>query len=128
MSPQILIADDHADSREILELILRRRGYQVIFATTGSEVLPKIEQSRPDLVILDVRMQGVNGLEVCRRIKSHPDFNAIPILILTAITDPYSTDDAIYVGASTVLRKPCDPDDLLRTIQIYLPSPYPVQP
>ncbi len=127
MRKQILIVDDNEDSCQIFTHLLTKEGYEVTLARDGKDGLQKMAQSRPDLVLLDVMLPGMNGFEVCRTIKSSPSFRAIPILIISAGIDPAIQEQSLNVGAEELLSKPIRGHDLLSKIRKYFnnhpPSP-----
>ena len=85
--PRVLIVDDESSNLMLLEGWLRTAGYQVCRATNGQEALTVIPNLAPDIVLLDVMMPDIDGFEVCRRLKSDPRVAAIPVIMLTALTD-----------------------------------------
>ena len=104
----ILIADDVASVRRILSLTFSGQ-YTVIEAADGAEALILVEQRRPDVVILDVNMPGLTGLEVCRRLRSDPNLTHIVVVIYSASS---STAAAQQAGADLFIEKPCLPSQL----------------
>ncbi|MDC4223883.1 MAG: response regulator [Candidatus Manganitrophus sp.] len=123
MPKQILIVDDNEDSCQVFTRFLRKEGYEVILASDGDEGLQKIEQSRPDLVLLDVMLPGINGFEVCRRVKNNPSLRSIPIFIITAGIDPALQEQGLNVGAEELLSKPVRQPDLILKIRSHLDKP-----
>jgi CheY-like chemotaxis protein len=91
--------------------------YEVLTAARGRDGLRVAAAQRPDAILLDVLMPEMDGWETCTRLKSHPDTETIPVILLTGASDVDLTDHAMAVGASAVLTKPCSPDRLLGTIQ-----------
>ena len=83
--PRILIIDDDADIVEAMRVVLEKRGYQVIIAVDGNEGLDKARAEKPDAIILDVMMPGLDGFEVARELKGDPQTKHISILMLTAL-------------------------------------------
>ncbi|CAN5689458.1 N/A [soil metagenome] len=80
----ILVVDDNKDNVEILRAYLESRGYWVAEAQDGTAALAKVEEVRPDLVLLDVMMPGMDGWQVCRTIKNHPEFGKTKVVMVTA--------------------------------------------
>ena len=103
---RVLIVDDDAMARETLEALLRREGYTLLFATNGSEVLDRLAQLAPDLILLDVMMPGMNGYELCERIKAMPTHRHIPIILLTALDSPSDLARGLDSGADEFVSKP----------------------
>lgn len=115
----ILIVDDTETGREILEALLHSPAYQLAFACNGPEALEKVEALTPDLVLLDVMMPGMDGFEVCRRLRANPRLADIPIILVTALDDRQSRIQGIEAGADDFVTKPFDHAELrarVRTI------------
>lgn len=108
MSSTILIVDDEPAGRHTLESILEGQGYILEMAGNGLEALSKASQLLPDVILLDVMMPGMDGFEVCRRIRSDPALAEIPIIMLTALDDKQSLLDGLESGADDYITKPYD--------------------
>ena len=108
MSSIILIVDDEPAGRQTLESILEGQGYRLEMAENGLEALEKAGQLLPDVILLDVMMPGMDGFEVCRRIRSNPALAEIPIIFLTALDDRQSLLDGLASGADDYITKPYD--------------------
>ncbi len=117
---RILCVDDDPLIRQMFGDILRFRGYVVQEAPDGDSALQVAAREHPDLILLDIMMPGIDGFEVCRRMKADPDLRTIPIIILTAMNDPTLNTRAFQVGAELALRKPADTAVVLRTIEAAL--------
>jgi CheY-like chemotaxis protein len=102
----LLLIDDSVAERELYELTLEPE-FDILTASRGSEGVALAITERPDLVLLDVTMPGIDGWETCTRIKSHPDTADIPVLLLTALDERDLSQHAVAVGASALLNKPC---------------------
>lgn len=87
MSARVLIVDDIMPNVKLLEAKLNNEYYDVVTATSGAEALEKVESDNPDIVLLDVMMPGMDGFEVCRKIKDNPLYAHIPVVMVTALTD-----------------------------------------
>ena len=119
MNSTILIVDDDPAGRATLEATLEGQGYDLQMAENGPEALEKATALQPDLVLLDVMMPGMDGFEVCRRIRTTPQLAEVPIVILTALDDTVSLLQGIEAGADDFLSKPVDRQELrvrVRTI------------
>jgi len=114
VTPQlILIVDDEDMIRSLLRLTLVRAGYNVTEAETGEEGISLVRKQKPDLILLDVMMPGMDGFAVCEQIRQEPDAGDIPILMLSARKDSRSRQKSRRVGATGYLTKPWTTDDLL---------------
>jgi CheY-like chemotaxis protein len=113
---RILVVDDVADNLFLLQTVLEAEGYLVETASNGMTALQKIEQTHPDLVLLDIMMPGLNGYEVTRTVRQNHQFAALPILLLTA-HDEFFHRPYTDIGANDLLRKPVDFDELLSKIE-----------
>jgi putative two-component system response regulator len=112
MNPLVLIVDDEPFGREALESVLTNQGYALDFATNGAEVLRKAGEIYPDVILLDVMMPGMNGFEVCRRLRANPITADVPIVMVTALDDRESRLMGIEVGADDFVTKPIDREEL----------------
>ncbi|HPA99678.1 MAG TPA: response regulator [Candidatus Marinimicrobia bacterium] len=111
---KILIVDDEQNVCEFLGEFLQDKGYLVIKARSGSKALRYLEKNNPDLVLLDILMPGMSGLEVLKRIrKLYPD---LPVIILTGVKDKRVVDDIINIGPVDFIPKPIDLDVLEKCI------------
>lgn len=119
----ILIVDDEPTVRETLLAMLEGQGYAIAEAVNGPEAIQKAGELRPDLILLDVMMPGMDGYEVCRRIRSTPDLAEVPIVILTALDDRASLLRGIESGADDILTKPVDRQELRARAHHHAPEP-----
>lgn len=108
---KVLVVDDESDFREIASFLLEKLDYQVVTAKDGSEALAAFSESRPDLVILDGHLPDMDGLDVCRRLKSLPGGLETPVLLCTVRSSMENVSDALKAGAVDYLLKPFDADD-----------------
>lgn len=112
MSVPILVVDDDPNSLDIARTYLEARGYTVATALDGKEALAKLEQVRPGVVLLDVMMPGMDGWEVARVIKNHPDFKDVRVVMLTARSDFQDKHEGLRAGADDYLVKPVRLEEL----------------
>ncbi len=118
--PVVLVVDDVSANRDLLEGHLYDLGFDVRQARDGLEALQMIDAEEPDLILLDVDMPRMSGLEVCRRIKGHPTRRLIPIVILTALQDRTTKLAGLEAGADDFLTKPFDAKELLARVKVLL--------
>ncbi|MBW7882831.1 MAG: response regulator [Caldilineaceae bacterium] len=115
----ILVVDDAPAGRETMEALLYSPSYELHFASNGPEALSLASKKRPDLILLDVMMPGMDGFEVCRRLRLDPDLAEIPVILVTALDDRNSRLQGIDAGADDFITKPFDSAELrarVRTI------------
>jgi putative two-component system response regulator len=109
---RVLVADDSSNVRSLFERLLRTDGHEVISAPDGQAALDAVWRTRPDVILLDVEMPGVDGLEVCRRLKADPATRLTPVVMITGQTDLSDRIRGIEAGADEFLSKPLHPDEL----------------
>ena len=112
----ILVVDDSSTIRELLKNILEAEGFEVISVSTGEEALEKIYSFSPDLVILDIRLPGINGYEVCKKIKQDCLFASLPIIMLTSQNSDEDQITGLDMGVDDYVTKPFKPSVLLARI------------
>lgn len=115
---RILCVDDEPNNLDLLEAMLKPRGYEVVLATNGSEALEKIAAERIDICLLDVMMPEMDGFEVCRRIKSDDRHRSIPVVMITVYADRENRIKAIEAGAEDFIAKPFDSTEVLARIKM----------
>ena len=116
MSKKILIVEDDFDTRYVLSLILKDEGYQVVTAADGECALAVAAEESPDLIITDINMPRVNGIELTRNIRLRQETSSMPIIAITAY-GPATMETALAAGASACARKPIVPNDFLPIIK-----------
>jgi two-component system, cell cycle response regulator len=117
MSARVLVVDDILPNVKLLEAKLSNEYYDVLTATSGPEALKKVEQDSPDIVLLDVMMPGMDGFEVCRRVKDNPLLAHIPIVMVTALTDSEDKVRGLEAGADDFLSKPVNDTALMARVR-----------
>lgn len=115
--PRILVVDDSEESRDIIVTRLRAHGYETVEAVDGESGLAAVDEYTPDLILLDVTMPKLDGIEVCRRLKSDGDFPFTPVILLTARTDTKDVVAGLDAGADEYLTKPVDHAALLARVR-----------
>jgi class 3 adenylate cyclase len=106
--PRVLIADDNAANVRIMRTRLAADGYEVVTAGDGEQALAVAHEAEPDLILLDIMMPKVDGIEVCRRLKARPNPSFVPIILVTAMTDAKDIVAGLEAGADEYLTKPVD--------------------
>jgi len=104
--PTILVVDDEEDIRELVTLNLRREGYSVVACETGEQALKQISTAAPDAIILDLMLPGIDGLEVCRRLKADPRTQQVAVVMLTAKGEEADIVTGLELGADDYVTKP----------------------
>jgi CheY-like chemotaxis protein len=117
MPGHILTVDDDDRIRRIVQINLQRAGYRVTAARDGVEALEQIEQERPDLVLLDINMPRMDGIEMLRRLRADPETAALPVVLLTAKTQDEDILEGKRSGADYYLPKPFSPVALLAVLR-----------
>lgn len=116
-SRTVLVVEDDPRVRSLLRFVVNRGGFGLIEASDGESALRVVEEQRPDLVLLDMHLPGVDGVEVCRRIKSGPETRDVRVLIVTAGTMDEDRNRGLAAGADGWVNKPFSPLALLERIQ-----------
>ncbi|CZQ87752.1 transcriptional regulatory protein c terminal [Trichococcus flocculiformis] len=119
---KILIVDDEENILEIVEAYLVAKNYQVFRAMDGEEALRKAETIRPDLIVLDLMLPDISGLEVCRRIRKS---SSVPVIMLTARTTEQAILSGLQIGADHYMTKPFSPKELVARVQTVLRRSHP---
>jgi two-component system phosphate regulon response regulator PhoB len=125
-TPRVLIVEDEPDIRDLLVFHLEREGYQVTKSKTGPEALRSARSSPPDLVLLDIMLPEMDGLEVCRRLRQDPATQGLPIVMLTARGDEVDRILGLELGADDYVVKPFSPRELVARIRAVLRRTRPV--
>jgi phosphate regulon transcriptional regulator PhoB len=120
MPSRVLIVEDEPDIRELVIHHLKRDGYQVSSASSGEEALRLVQAGPPDLILLDLMMPAMDGLEVCRRLRQDPATASLPIVMLTAKGDEVDRVLGLEIGADDYIVKPFSPRELLARVRAVL--------
>ncbi|MBK8823203.1 MAG: response regulator [Anaerolineales bacterium] len=114
---KILLAEDNQSNITVTRDYLENRGYQVVVAYDGEEVLSKAEEFSPDLILMDIQMPRLNGFEAARRLRAAPQFASVPIIALTAFAMPGDRERCLEAGMNEYLSKPVRLKELVQTIE-----------
>jgi DNA-binding response OmpR family regulator len=109
---RILVVDDHPQVRKFIEIDLKLRGFEVFIADSGKAALDLIRSEKPDIMLLDMIMPGMDGFEVLKELRT---FSALPVIAFSA--SPANEDPAMRAGANDFMHKPFDPDAMVNTIR-----------
>jgi two-component system alkaline phosphatase synthesis response regulator PhoP len=123
--PTILLVDDDRDFVEATKIVLESAPYDVAVAYDGDEALRKVKEVNPDLIILDIIMPEQHGFKVCEALKSDPELNEIPVIMLTSLSQQmgetaFSLRDGMMLEADDYVDKPVTPEELLRRVRKFL--------
>jgi DNA-binding response OmpR family regulator len=125
MSKRILIIEDDISTSQFLSYTMEREGYQAIIALDGIDGLKKALAEKPDLIILDVMLPGLDGFELCHRLRAYPATADIPVLMLSAKAQDADKSAAFKVGANYYIVKPADPAKIVDVVKNMLKEPTP---
>ena len=117
MAYSVLVVDDEPMARTMLRLILVRAGFDVREAEDGKTALAEVARIIPDLMILDIMMPGIDGFEVCSKLRGDVNTSDLPIIMLSAKTDAQSVEKGLQLGANRYLTKPVGPDELTKHVR-----------
>ena len=123
MNRRVLIVDDDQEVLDFMRTLLDLEGIEAVPAGDASAALQELQGGRVALVLLDVAMPGVDGLQLCRQIKTNAGFGKIPVVIVSARPGQHVESEALAAGADEFLRKPFDNDELLQLVRSKIPPP-----
>jgi DNA-binding response OmpR family regulator len=113
----ILIADDLTSNRKILEFLLEKRGYRTIGVNSGYDCLKEARNGKPNLLLLDIMMPDISGIDVCKRLRADSATAMIPIIFVTAATDDLTLSKAFDAGGNDYIKKPINGIELIKRVQ-----------
>lgn len=116
MSSTILLVDDDQAILDLMTLILERKGFKVVKTTDSLAVIHMLDSVRPHLVISDLMMPGLDGIELCEQIRMQPEHAALPFLIVSAKSDQVTIESCFQAGATEYATKPLSPQKLVNTV------------
>jgi two-component system, cell cycle response regulator DivK len=117
LAPLVLIVDDAPDNREAYAEYLRFRGFRTLEAATGTDAIEQARENRPDVILLDLRLPDIDGLEVSRYVRASKTLQQPKIIAVSAAVFPSDVADALSSGCNVFLQKPCLPDTLVAEIE-----------
>ena len=122
MSKRILVVEDQEDNRQIIRDLLSATDYEIMEAETGEAALEAVAKQRPDLILMDIQLPGIDGYETTRRIKADPTLRSITIIAVTSYALSGEEQKARAAGCDEYVPKPYSPRQLLAKIRQYLPE------
>lgn len=125
-APHVLVAEDDADIRSLIELKLTAIGLSVESVGDGVAALEAVEQREPDLLLLDVRMPRMDGIEVCRRVRQMPQFADTPVVMITGLASDHHAAMGLRAGATEYLVKPFSPREMVHHVVAVIHRHYPL--
>jgi len=120
VKPLILVVEDHAGNAQLLLKILQNDKYNVVIANNGEEALQEVEKNKPDLILLDIIMPGMDGFEVCRRLQAKEETKEIPIICLSSKSDSPDIINGFKLGARDYVTKPYNKIELLARVKTHV--------
>ncbi|MGB7416206.1 MAG: response regulator [Thermosynechococcaceae cyanobacterium] len=114
---KVLVVDDSITQRQLMSNVLEESGLTVLIATDGVDALQQIEAAHPDIIVRDIIMPRMNGYEVCRKIKSDPGTQNLPVILCSSKTEDFDRHWGMKQGADAYIAKPFAAQDLLITVQ-----------
>lgn len=119
--PEVMVVEDDPIYRDMLQIMLDSSGFRVIAAENGEDALNELRRRRPDLILLDYQMPGMDGILTLQRIKADPDLRAVPVIMLTAVSERVVVQKCIQIGALDFIVKPSDRGTIVNKIAQRLP-------
>lgn len=120
LAKKILVVEDEPDILQLVKLYLEKEGFRTATAVNGAQALKKVKEDKPDLIVLDLMLPEIDGLEVCKRLRSVPDTAMLPIIMLTAKAEESDTVIGLELGADDYVAKPFSPKALVARIKALL--------
>ena len=124
MAKEILIVDDEPNAVVPIQFLMQQQGYKVMIAERGEDALDLIYQYKPDLVLLDIMLPGINGYEVCEIIRLNPNYRNVKIIFLTALGREVEIAKGLTLGADAYITKPYSNDELVAKVKEVLEKTY----
>jgi DNA-binding response OmpR family regulator len=114
--PRVLVVDDDPQVLKLLQVNFELEGYDVVTATNGEDALEHVRGDSPDVVVCDVMMPGIDGLEVVRRLRADPETVTLPLVVVSAKAQRADVSHGLQLGADAYVTKPFDPSELLGVV------------
>jgi len=120
MGKKILLVDDTETVLMAEKMMLAGKGFQILVAKNGAEALQVVAQNPPDIILLDIMMPELDGIETCRRLKKDPNTSSIPVVMVTTKGDAQKVEESFSVGCDDYLTKPINKAELLEKVRTHL--------
>lgn len=120
MKMQVLIIEDNPENMYLMRYLLENQGYEVEGVTSGPEGIEILERIKPDAILLDIQLPGMDGYEVARELRKNPEINSIPIIAVTSYAMVGDKEQALAAGADAYIEKPINPETFVAEIEKYL--------
>ena len=120
MDKKILVIEDDPSALRLVQYTLEQEGYQVLAATNGLAGIRKAQNEEPDLLVLDIMLPGIDGFEICHRLRAEPQTAQLPILMLSAKAQETDKATGLKVGADDYITKPADPSEIINRVRTLL--------
>ena len=120
MPPKILVVEDNDRNRRLIRIVLKAKGYEVIEAVTAEEAIVQLNNEKIDLILMDIQLPQMDGLELTQKIKKHPDTKEIPIIALTAYAMKGDRETFLTAGCDSYIGKPVDTQELPKIVAEFL--------
>jgi CheY-like chemotaxis protein len=117
---RLLLVDDNEGNISLFQDYLQAQGFYIIVARNGAEAIERTQEEKPDLILMDIQMPGMDGLEATRRLRGDASLAQLPIIVLTALAMPGDKENCLAAGANEYLSKPVNLEKLVQTIKTYL--------
>jgi two-component system cell cycle response regulator DivK len=127
MKPKILVIEDNEQNLYLITFILEKHGYQVVQARDGQTGIEKACQEKPDLILLDIQLPGMDGYAVARELRSNPAFDKVPIVAVTSYAMVGDRERILAAGCEGYIEKPINPATFMAEVERYLPGQPPVE-
>ena len=121
MAAKILVIEDNPDNLELVCYLLRAFGHQPVAAASGHSGLASAERERPDLILCDLQLPDIDGYEVARRLRNHPELKSVPVVAVTAFAMPADRERVLASGFDGYIAKPIAPEQFVPQIEAFLP-------
>lgn len=117
---EVLVVDDNPENLRVISSLLIEEGYHVRVAKNGKQALDTIDESAPDIILMDVQMPEMDGFEVCKKIKSNPDIPEIPVLFISALGDSFNKVLGFESGGVDYIPKPFDAEEVKARVRVHI--------